>query len=71
MGGGKHNSVFQKIISLENLLLAWQEFKRGKTKKLEVQKFQFNLEDNLFSLQERLENKTYIHGPYQPFMIQS
>lgn len=51
------------------MLLAWQEFKRGKTKKLEVQKFQFNLEDNLFSLNERLENKIYVHGPYQPFYV--
>lgn len=36
---------------------------------MEVQKFKFNLEDNLFNLQERLENKTYVHGPYQPFYV--
>jgi retron-type reverse transcriptase len=69
LGGGRHNRVFQKIISLDNLLLAWQEFKRGKIKKAEVQKFQFNLEDNIFNLQEKLENKTYFHGPYQPFYV--
>jgi hypothetical protein len=33
----KMNSVnFKKIISLENLLLAWQEFSRGKRKKKEA-----------------------------------
>lgn len=69
-GGGKHISFFNKIISLDNLLLAWQEFKRGKTKKLEVQKYEFNLERNLFYLHERLKNKTYFHSPYKSFYIQ-
>jgi len=30
------HSVFEKIISLENLFLAWREFKKGKTNKKDV-----------------------------------
>src|SRR3989344_1133363 len=31
-GNEIHNDVFDQIISLDNLFLAWREFKRGKTK---------------------------------------
>jgi len=31
-----HN-IFEKIISLENLFLAWREFRKGKRKKKDVQ----------------------------------
>jgi len=64
-----HN-ISKKIISLENLFLAWQEFRRGKRKKLDVQQFEFNLEDNLFQLHRDLKNKTYQHSHYIPFYIQ-
>ena len=55
--------------SLENLFLAWSEFKRGKRKRLDVQDFEFNLEDNLFQLHSELKNKTYYHGSYTPFYV--
>jgi hypothetical protein len=51
-----HN-IFEEIISLENLFLAWQEFRCGKRKKPDVQEFEFNLEDNLFQLHFELKNK--------------
>jgi len=54
---------------LENLLTSWSEFKRGKTKKSDVQEFQFSLGDNLFRLHEKLRTKTYAHGPYQSFYV--
>lgn len=75
MGGGLkrrkicHN-IFGEIISLENLFLAWQEFKKGKNKKIDVQGFEFNLEDNLFTLYRELKSKTYQHSNYTPFCIQ-
>jgi len=49
--------------------LAWREFKKGKTRKREIQEFEFNLEDNIFRLHQELVNKTYIHGPYQSFYV--
>ena len=60
---------FQKIISLENLFLAWREFRRGKRKKFDVQLFERNLEDNLFDLHQELKNQTYQHGDYTSFYI--
>ena len=42
-GNEIHNDVFDQIISLDNLFLAWREFKRGKTKKLEVQEFELSV----------------------------
>lgn len=54
---------------MENLFLAWREFSRGKKNKKDVQKFEFNLEDNLFVLHESLKNKTYQHAKYTAFSI--
>src|SRR3990167_9022661 len=70
-GGGGTNShiIFDKIISLENLFLAWREFRRGKRKKLEIQQFEFNLEDNLFHLHQDLQRKIYKPDPYVTFYV--
>jgi retron-type reverse transcriptase len=62
-----HN--YEDLISIDNLLLAWQEFIRGKRSKRDVQEFQFNLMDNILSLHEDLRNKTYKHGGYECFKI--
>lgn len=59
----------QDIISTENLLLAWQEFVRGKRGKLDVQKFSANLFDNILQLHNDLANKSYKHGGYYKFNI--
>ena len=61
--------TYDNIISLENLLEAWQEFLKGKRKRKDVQEFQLNLMDNIFSLHNELKNKTYKHGPYHAFNI--
>ncbi len=63
------NHTYDDIINMENLLCAWSEFKRGKTKKRDVQEFEMLLIDNLLSLNHDLKNKTYIHGSYQHFVI--
>jgi retron-type reverse transcriptase len=54
---------------VENLLLAWNEFVRGKRKKQDVQEFQLRLMDNLLALHTDLRNQTYRHGPYHAFKI--
>ena len=60
---------FDDIISVENLLTAWQEFARGKRGKLDVQRFSLNLMDNIIQLHQELENKSYRHGGYYAFKI--
>lgn len=48
---------------------AWFEFRLGKRSKADVQNFEHNLEDNLFTLYNDLKNKTFRHSDYIPFYI--
>ncbi len=57
------------LISIENLFQAWSEFRVGKGKRVDVQEFERNLEDNLFDLQVKLASKTYKHEGYQSFYV--
>lgn len=61
--------AYDDIISVENLLLAWQEFVRGKHKKADVQQFQLRLMDNILLLHRDLRYQSYRHGPYHAFKI--
>jgi len=60
---------FEKIICVENLLLAWKEFLRGKRSKQDLEIFQLHLMDNIFDLHNDLKNKIYKHGGYKAFNI--
>ena len=60
---------FEDIISVENLLLAWQEFVKGKRGKRDVQGFSLRLMDNILLLHDDLINKTYKHDVYKAFNI--
>ena len=60
---------YAEIISVENLLEAWKEFKRGKTKKEGVQQFQLRLMEHILTLHMDLRNRTYRHGQYKHFRI--
>src|SRR3989339_431700 len=64
-----YKKLFNKICDLENLFLAWEEFKVGKGRKPDVLKFEEGLEPNIFQLQRDLANKRYKHGPYADFYI--
>ncbi|MEK7497181.1 MAG: reverse transcriptase/maturase family protein [Patescibacteria group bacterium] len=61
--------MFEQIVSLENLLLAFREFRRGKQSKPDVQLFEFNLEDNLWQIHRELVSGLYINDPYSSFYI--
>lgn len=60
---------YSDIITIENLFQAWDEFKREKRSKKDVQEFERDLEDNLFELYAQLKRKTYRHGTYQEFYV--
>jgi retron-type reverse transcriptase len=61
--------TYDDIISVENLLEAGREFRRGKKSKSDVMEFEYNLMDNILNLHDDLKNKTYKHGDYQAFKI--
>ena len=61
--------LFENIISLDNLFSAWDEFKKEKMGKPDVQNFYYQMEENVFGLHYDLKNKTYKHSPYSSFYI--
>lgn len=67
--GGAFRSVFHDIVSVSNLLAAWNEFKRGKRKKRDIALFELALEENLFALHQELTGRTYAHAPYSGFYV--
>lgn len=54
---------------MENLLLAWERFRRGKRAREDVMIFEHRLEDNLFEIQEGLISGSYHHEAYRRFII--
>ena len=60
---------YNEIITVSNLLLAWEEFLSGKKKRNDVIVFQSRLMDNILNLYNDLKKKTYKHGVYQAFNI--
>nr|AQS34447.1 hypothetical protein [uncultured bacterium] len=60
---------YEDVISIENLFQAWNEFKKGKRAKKDVQIFARYLEDNLFELYFKLKSRTYRHGVYHSFYV--
>jgi len=69
MGKNQCVRTYQYIISLENLLEAWQEFLRGKRRRRDVQEFERDLMGNILSLHDDLMEKTYVHSSYHAFNI--
>ena len=63
------NVPYEDIVSVENLLAAWEEFVEGKRGKRDVQEFQLRLMDNILSLHRDCSTLTYRHGLYRAFNI--
>jgi retron-type reverse transcriptase len=64
-----YDNLFDKITSFDNLLLAHRKARKGKRKSKSVADFELKLEENLFLLQEELQNRTYSPSSYQTFFI--
>ncbi|MFA5967153.1 MAG: reverse transcriptase/maturase family protein [Patescibacteria group bacterium] len=60
---------YNRIISLENLLEAWQEFVIDKRSRKDVQQFQRDLMANIIKLHRDLASGKYYHSAYSPFKI--
>ena len=66
---GRLRHGYDDIISIENLLISWQEFLCGKRKKKDVEAFSADLMDNILQLRQELVERTYKHGGYEAFVI--
>ena len=65
----RYKNLFDKVIELDNLFLAWDEFKVGKRSRPDVELFELELEKHLFTLRGELQNQTYKHSGYTNFFI--
>lgn len=65
----KFAHIYDDIISVQNLLEAWREFRVGKTKRSDVQIFEMSLMRNIITLHQDLISKIYSHSAYIPFNI--
>ena len=64
-----HKKLYNKIISLDNLLIAHKKARKGKTKKLYVKKFEKEIIENLLELHHELKNQTYFPKPLKTFIL--
>lgn len=55
-------------ITREDVVRAWASFVRGKSSRVDVGAFAFDLETNLEQLYQELTRQTYQHGPYRVFV---
>jgi retron-type reverse transcriptase len=63
-------NLFHSVFSIENLLLAYQDARRGKRKKRACFEFEKHLGENIQSLHQSLLDGTYTPAPYTKFMVQ-
>ena len=61
--------MYDKLISWDNLLLAYRKASKGKRGHPNVAAFEHRLEENLFKLQDELHRQTYQPGAYTSFYI--
>lgn len=64
-----YHALFESITSPERLFAAWQEFRKGKSARPDVQEFEVHLEEHIFALHRELISGTYRHGSYSAFTI--
>lgn len=63
------NNLYQEIYSFENLHAAYLRARRGKRDRIEVQRFELDLEGNLIQLQNELIWGQYKTGAYRKFVV--
>ena len=64
-----YKNLYEKIVSLSNLILAWRKARKGKTKKEYVKEFEKDTLGNLVELQKELIERTYSPKPLITFIL--
>jgi retron-type reverse transcriptase len=64
-----YSDLYNQIVSVDNLFLAWDKFKLGKGSRADVIEFEWRLEENIFTLHRELKSRSYKHGAYHAFYI--
>ena len=64
-----YDNLWDNVTSFENLVKAFYKSKKGKSKKRETLYYFFNLEIELFKIQDELLSKKYKTGKYKVFTV--
>lgn len=62
-------NLWPRLLSWDNLLLAYRRCRRGKRSRPDAARFDFEWEANLLALRRELESGTYVPGAYRHFYI--
>ncbi|HRZ85284.1 MAG TPA: reverse transcriptase domain-containing protein [Candidatus Paceibacterota bacterium] len=62
-------TLYDKLCDINNLFLAFDKARKGKTKRRYVKRFQKNLKENLEKLNKELVNQTYEPCPLKNFIL--
>lgn len=54
---------------LKNIYKSWFNYRKGKKPNIEIDAFQYNLENEFFGLWKDLNDGTYKHGSYRKFVV--
>jgi retron-type reverse transcriptase len=65
----RHNHLYEKIISIDNLREAYNKTAKGKKNTVGYLRFKENKEANLYHIQQELIHQTYKIGPFRNFTI--
>jgi RNA-directed DNA polymerase len=65
----RHNNLYEKIVSIENLRDAYNKTATGKRNTVGYLRFKENKEANLYHIQQELVQQTYKIGPFRNFKI--
>ena len=64
-----YRNLWPRLCDFENLYYAWRDVRRGKSNKVQVLRFESDLEGNLCSLWDDLADGTYQPLPYTNFYV--
>ena len=64
-----YKNLFPQIIAFDNLYEAFIQARRGKRRQPAVAAFEFNLEENLHTLNMQLQRGSYLPGRYTHFTL--
>ena len=65
----RHGNLFEQIISVENIRLAYLRARKGKGWQNTIQNFEKDLDANITKIHESLANKTFTTSPYKTKLI--
>ena len=65
----RHGNLFKKITDIDNIYLAYQKARKGKSWQNTISSFDDDLDENIFNIRDELIEKTFTTSPYIEKMI--